>query len=482
MVDFLFQQYPIGKHQPIKDKLDFVQSAKQRMIKYIGHPAPDAMMSFNAAEDTFVLYYHESASKNDSDEWATTLGKFFSLAEAAAKESDRSKAFIIVDCELSGQMGPKGSKVNEVAHYRNGQWMYDGFEEDDGEESVPMAKPTIAPVKRQQAQKRGAVELPCPGSSRPGCCSPEIVRSWKCAECQELLEYGFDDHFYCKCGRALADTFTFHCGRKRHGLQYVGFRSNVYYVLTSLIGKLEAFKDINILVLGEKGVGKSTWINGFANYATYTTLDDALREPLYLIPGHSITLDENYGRQVVIMGNSDNEGETPGQSCTQMPKTYVFRKGNNIIRLIDTPGIGDTRGTEQDKKNFQFIMDHLSHYDSLHGICILLKPNNARLTVMFQFCIKELLSHLHRDACENIVFVFTNARSTFYRPGDTYQALYKLVEPPHEMGETRTLNQNKRLMLALTEPLVCVINSIQENIQWWRKKQKFSFSKKTKNA
>jgi hypothetical protein len=39
-----------------------------------------------------------------------------------------------------------------------------------------------------------------------------------------------------------------------------------------------------------------------------------------------------------------------------------------------------------------------------------------------------LLSHLHKNAKENIVFCFTNARSTFYRPGDTLPPLKKQLE------------------------------------------------------
>ncbi len=46
-----------------------------------------------------------------------------------------------------------------------------------------------------------------------------------------------------------------------------------------------------------------------------------------------------------------------------------------------------------------------------------MKPNNARLSVVFRFCINELLTHLHRTAAKNIVFVFTNVRSTNYEPG-----------------------------------------------------------------
>jgi len=186
--------------------------------------------------------------------------------------------------------------------------------------------------------------------------------------------------------------------------------------------------NINILLLGETGVGKSTWINGLANYLTYATLNDAKNsEPVSLIPTEFTITDKDFKKHIITYGHDRNEVFQTGQSATQMPKTYCFVNGTTNIRIIDTPGIGDTRGIEQDKKNLQFILTYLADYDDIHGIVILLKPNNSRLTLMFSFCIKEILTHLHRDACKNMMVCFTNARGTFYRPGDTLPSLEMLL-------------------------------------------------------
>jgi hypothetical protein len=56
------------------------------------------------------------------------------------------------------------------------------------------------------------------------------------------------------------------------------------------------------------------------------------------------------------------------------------------------------------------------------------KPNEQRLTVLFRFSVNELLRHLHIGAKENIVFVFTNARSTFFMPGESKKILQELLE------------------------------------------------------
>ena len=183
------------------------------------------------------------------------------------------------------------------------------------------------------------------------------------------------------------------------------------------------------MILGETGVGKSTWINGFQNYLHYESLEEAEASELFsLIPSQFTVCDESYKTITVSTGEDKNEIQSAGKSATQECKVYTFVRDNTKIKLIDTPGVGDTRGIDQDKMNFQNILKTLSYLDELHGICILLKPNNSRLNIMFKFCIKELLTYLHRDASNNILFCFTNSRSTFYRPGDTMPVLRALLD------------------------------------------------------
>lgn len=193
-----------------------------------------------------------------------------------------------------------------------------------------------------------------------------------------------------------------------------------------------AHKELNILILGETGVGKSTWINSLLNYISFLTLDDAIQEPnLQWLIASSFVVTTTAGKKLlqkeIKVGESINEDTIVGNSATQSSTPYVINLETCTIRLIDTPGIGDTRGTDQDQKNMENILTTINHYDVLHGIVILLKPNNARLGVMFRFVIQELLTHLHRSAANNIVFGFTNTRQTHYQPGDTFPSLEKLL-------------------------------------------------------
>ena len=232
---------------------------------------------------------------------------------------------------------------------------------------------------------------------------------------------------------------------------------------------------VKILVLGETGVGKSTWINGVANYLSFSSMEAAeVSEPVFAIPASFHSTDENYTEHIISVGSDVNEVHEEGASATQHPKTYLIKR-KNILRSIcpiDTPGVGDTRGIEKDAENFKNIMKHIGNMDKLHGICILLKPNNARLNVVFEYCIKELLANLHKDACRNIVFCFTNCRGTFYRPGDTMPALRKLLEE-----NKIPIELNRETVYCMDNEAVRFLAAIKSEIKYTkRQRQEFSES------
>uniref|UniRef100_A0A914E5V6 AIG1-type G domain-containing protein n=1 Tax=Acrobeloides nanus TaxID=290746 RepID=A0A914E5V6_9BILA len=270
----------------------------------------------------------------------------------------------------------------------------------------------------------------------------------------------------------------------------------------------------------------------------YRTVDEALTGPeICPIPCRLKIVDENYQtKDIQVGGYSNHEVMTIGQSSTQITVPYVttWLDGNGVqylVRLVDTPGIGDVRGPDFDKKHIANIVDHMAFVQEIHGICILLQPNNARLNLIFQYCLNELLSHLHRDSSKNIAFVFTNARGSNYKPGNTMHILRQFLSdiegkqgvsipttkenmffldneafpylckarrkvefdenekevykqswdfsrtendrlftfitsrPPHNIADTVTLNEARRLILSLAKPLADISSNIQTNIK-----------------
>ena len=113
-----------------------------------------------------------------------------------------------------------------------------------------------------------------------------------------------------------------------------------------------------------------------------------------------------------------------------------------------------------DKKSFENILAFLTNYDELHAVCILLKPNQSRLTVAFRFCVLELMSHLHKSLTQNMIFCFTHTRATFYEPGDTFNLLEELLRKNNinlklKNGSTYFCFDNEAFRL-----LACVKNGI----------------------
>ncbi|CAG2175050.1 unnamed protein product [Oppiella nova] len=379
----------INSNEDIADKITYAKMLQHEGVIYVGAPGHGQSLETAKMErlqsEIYILFWTSLSSDTKDRDWTDNKHHFLRLAKQNNDLDTDSKKdmtrFIAADLDMRPELNDQEhvSSGTRICLFKNGKYIHQNIFLDYITNNDRCLIKPIEPVHLvvHKPNKRVILEIRCPGSLS-GYCDSKDEHTWQCYKCDELIEHDND--------------------------------------LAKLLEKLRPMKEMNILILGETGVGKSTWINGLVNYMTFKSLDDAEQnKSLSLIASKFTITDENYKQVEVKIGDDKNEVMAAGQSATQEPKAYVLDWGKKHVRLIDTPGIGDTRGLEQDKENFDAILRYISNLDELHGICILLKPNSARLTVMFQFCVKELLTHLHKSASNNIVFCFTNARSTFYR-------------------------------------------------------------------
>ncbi|UJR20047.1 hypothetical protein I4U23_023181 [Adineta vaga] len=190
---------------------------------------------------------------------------------------------------------------------------------------------------------------------------------------------------------------------------------------------------IKLLLYGESGVGKSTFINAFANYLQFESIEQArLGKALVLIPvSFLITINDQFEERLIEFGHDDaNENHNDqGQSVTQHCKSYEFHLLNGQkLEIIDTPGFGDTRGQNQDDENLRGIFSYLDNVSHLNALCILLKPNVNKLNPTFRSSLMQILDFFGNDFHPNIFFCFTNCQSTFFSIGDTGPILRKFLQ------------------------------------------------------
>ena len=502
------------------NKSTIVRSWKSKGINYIGK---NDKVRIDDKRNVYVFYKHY----NDENEVDKKEELFLRLHTTYGQDRENYK-FIVVDQDVRSDLWPGNDSKSTIHVFEDGHQtsadLYGKIGKDTEMCLITITAPT--PQQRRPVQ-RAHVKLRCPNAlSGNGQCSGNPLM-WICSKCREVVEYGIETKlFHCKCGKSDPKQSVFRCNEKDHGMNYLKYPQDI---LESDLPSLKSMTERNILILGETGVGKSTWINGLINYLYFADMEEAINAEEFqvLIPSSFTFTQKGKEKKILVGGTDPNENMETGKSATKEPRSYVFYVGEEIVRLIDTPGIGDSGGIQQDKKNFDNILSFLTYYEEIHAVCILLKPNNARLTVMFRFCIQELLAHLHTSAKENIVFCFTNARATFYQPGDTLPALNtelkernvgieatedkyfcfdnepfrflacvksgvefsqgdintyaeswnKSVEEtkrlfdyigtlkPHKIRNTLNMNEARRIIVAMSKPLAEVAKTIQHNVQ-----------------
>ena len=143
------------------------------------------------------------------------------------------------------------------------------------------------------------------------------------------------------------------------------------------------------LFLGETGSGKSSLINSFINYIMNIEINDPFRYKLVV---------------------ESDSFPTQAHSQTSEVKIYSVAAHNNFppIRIIDTPGFGDTQGLEKDQEITFLIHSHFKNQlKSISSICVVARSTDARLNIKQRYVFNKILELFGNDVSNNIAFLLT---------------------------------------------------------------------------
>ena len=167
------------------------------------------------------------------------------------------------------------------------------------------------------------------------------------------------------------------------------------------IGKLKIYKypeiklndyeessAVSLLVVGQTGSGKTTLLNAFIN---------ALMD---------IQITDDFRYKIIIEQGTHSQAHSQSQSVN----IYNIKPHGKIpaIKIIDTPGFGDTRGIAQDK----IIRDQIANtfknkLNNINAICFVAQSSNARLTINQKYIFTSKLDLFRKDFRENFIAMLT---------------------------------------------------------------------------
>lgn len=174
---------------------------------------------------------------------------------------------------------------------------------------------------------------------------------------------------------------------------YIPNRPNLKgYIAVDKLKEIDVTKKHRtIMVIGATGTGKTTLLNSMMNYLWGVKHDDKHRYKLvYEIEkkdGDAVSQTDN-----VTAYNLD-------------PPALQFQ-----LTVIDTPGYGDTRGIQQDKKITRNIKNFFEHkIQQIDAICFVIRAPQARLTPTQKYIFDQVLGIFGHDIADNILILMTFA-------------------------------------------------------------------------
>ena len=178
-------------------------------------------------------------------------------------------------------------------------------------------------------------------------------------------------------------------------------------------------ESISILFVGNSGSGKSTFINAYANHLLGITSNDMIRY------------------KIILEDKSKEKDQT--KSKTDFITIYKIRSlkyNNKLFKLIDTPGIGDTRNDneeiskiEQDQKEKELLTMYNDLFSKeigqFNSITVVIKGSENRENEFQKKMIKNITYLFAGDIAQNCLAILTHS-DTDYEIPDAVPLLEKM--------------------------------------------------------
>ena len=150
----------------------------------------------------------------------------------------------------------------------------------------------------------------------------------------------------------------------------------------------EEQKALSFMVVGETGCGKTTLLNSFVNFLL------------------GVDIIDDYRYKII----SERTNKSQANSQTSKVNVYNIRSigGFPPIKIIDTPGFGDTEGIQKDNEIVRQIENFLiENLKEINAVCFVTKSTNNRLTIYQKYILNRILEMFGDNIKENFIFVLT---------------------------------------------------------------------------